>query len=64
MKQAFGEPLAWERLEGRCACRIAIYTEASILIDSENEEVLTWAVNKARAFHRVFAPEIQPHVQV
>jgi len=58
-EQAYGEPLEWERLEGRRACRVAIYTAASILTDSENEEVLEWAVNKARAFHRVFALELE-----
>lgn len=56
-EQQFGEPLKWERLEGRRACRIAIYTDASILTDSENEDVVHWAVQKAVDFYRVFGPE-------
>lgn len=61
-EQQFGEPLAWERLEGRRASRIAIYTNASVLSDSENEEVLAWAVKRAVDFFRVFGPEfaVQP----
>lgn len=58
-EQRFGEPLKWERLNDRRACRIAIYTEASILTDSENEEVVDWAVKKAVDFYRVFGPEFK-----
>lgn len=56
-EQQFGEPLEWERLDGRRACRIAIYTDAGILTDSENDTVVDWAVKKAVDFYRVFSPE-------
>jgi hypothetical protein len=63
-EQQFGEPLTWERLEGRRACRIAIYTQASILTDSENDEVISWAVKKALGFYRVFGPEFSESIDV
>lgn len=56
-EQQFGEPLVWERLEGRRASRIAIYKNASVLSDSENEDVMIWAVKRAVDFFRVFGPE-------
>ncbi|MBE7495796.1 MAG: DUF4268 domain-containing protein [Verrucomicrobiaceae bacterium] len=56
LEQQFGEPLEWERLDERRASRIAIYTDASILTDADNENAIMWTVNRARDFHRVFAP--------
>lgn len=59
LEQQFGEPLEWERLEGKRASRIATYTHANILTDYENEEVIKWAARKAVDFHNVFNVEIQ-----
>lgn len=56
-EQQFGEPLEWERLDNRRACRIAIYTDAGILTDSENDKIVDWTVKKALDFYRVFGPE-------
>jgi hypothetical protein len=52
-----GEPLRWERLDDKRACRIAAYTKAQILTDSDSPALLDWAVKKAVDFHRAFAPE-------
>lgn len=54
---AIGEPLQWERMDNKRACRVATYTKAQILTDSENTMLLDWAAKKAVEFHRVFAPE-------
>jgi CBS domain-containing protein len=56
-EQQFGERLEWERLDERRASRIAIYIDASILTDADNEESIMWTVNRARDFHRVFGKE-------
>jgi len=56
-EQQFGEPLEWERLDSRRACRIAIYTDAGILTDNENQAVVDWTAQKALDFYRVFGPE-------
>jgi len=55
-----GEPLKWERLDNKRACRIAAYTRAQILTDSNSPALLDWAVKKAVDFHRAFAAEF-PH---
>jgi CBS domain-containing protein len=56
-EQQFGDPLEWERLDNRRACRIAIYTDAGVLTDSENDAVIDWTAQKALDFYRVFGPE-------
>lgn len=51
-EQIFGEPLYWEALEERRASRIAVYTPANILADSENGKLVEWAATRAlRLFH-------------
>lgn len=52
-----GEPLQWERLENKRACRVAVYTKAQILKDADSSTLLDWAVKKAVDLHRAFAPE-------
>jgi CBS domain-containing protein len=47
-----GQPLAWEPLGGRRACRVALYTPGSIADEPEALERLTdWAVRHAPQFH-------------
>lgn len=55
-----GEPLQWERLESKRACRIAVYTKAQILTDADSPALLDWAVKKAVDFYQTFAPEFPP----
>ncbi len=44
--------LSWERLEGRRACRVALYTTGSITDDAESlERMATWSVEYAPRFH-------------
>ena len=57
IEAAVGEPLRWERLDNRRACRIAVYTKAQILTDADSPVLLDWAVKKALAFHKTFASE-------
>lgn len=55
IEKAFGEPLSWERLEGRRACRVAVYRPGSIE-DSEEvkEQILEWATDRIRRVETVF----------
>lgn len=55
-----GEPLQWERRDGNCACRIALYTKAQIELDSQNLTLLDWAGQKAVTLYKAFSPEF-PH---
>jgi len=57
IEAAIGEPLRWERLENKRACRIAVYTKAQILTDADSPGLLDWAVKKAVDFHKAFGSE-------
>jgi len=55
----FGEPLSWERLDNRRACRIAAYREGSIEDDAELlEEIKQWAIDRLLRFKRVLIPRL------
>jgi CBS domain-containing protein len=56
-EQAAGEPLEWERMNEKRACRIALYTKAQILTDADNQTLLDWAAKRATNFYRAFGPE-------
>lgn len=48
-----GSRLEWERLEGRRASRVALYTPGSITDDAESlERLAAWAVEHAPLFHQ------------
>lgn len=53
----FGEALEWERLDGKTACRIAIYRNGSIDDTPQGlDEIKTWAIQRILKFKRVFEP--------
>jgi hypothetical protein len=56
---AVGEPLQWNRLDAKRACRIAASTKAQVLLDADKESLLDWAVQKAKAIYKGFAPEFR-----
>lgn len=57
IEETVGEPLRWERLDNKRACRIAAYTKAQILTDQTNATLLDWAAKKAIDFYRAFESE-------
>jgi hypothetical protein len=59
IEQRIGEPLEWERLENKQACRIALYTAANILADSANAQLVDWAAKRAMLLYCAFQPEFQ-----
>jgi Domain of unknown function (DUF4268) len=59
IEQVVGEPLQWERLDNRRACRVAVYTKAQILIDADSPTLLDWAAKKATYFYQAFEPEFR-----
>jgi hypothetical protein len=59
LEEAFGEPLDWELLEGKRACRIAVYRPGAIKDSTESlEEYHRWAVDRLLRFKRVFGPRL------
>lgn len=59
IEAAFGEPLRWERLESRRACRIACYATGSIEDPADQlEQYRKWAVERLLRFKRVFGPRL------
>jgi Domain of unknown function (DUF4268) len=60
IERIVGEPLEWERLDNRRACRVAVYTKAQILVDADSQILLEWAATKARYFYRAFEPQFVP----
>lgn len=54
-----GEPLRWERLDNRRACRIACYRTGSIDDSAEaQEEHRKWAIDRLLRLKRVFGPRL------
>jgi hypothetical protein len=55
----FGEPLRWERLDDKRACRIAVYRDGHIKQSPEElAEIRTWLVDRLLALKEVFGPRI------
>ncbi|HEU0077447.1 MAG TPA: DUF4268 domain-containing protein [Longimicrobiaceae bacterium] len=53
MEATVDAELTWERLEGRRACRVALYTPGSITDDAESlERLAEWAVQCTPRFHK------------
>lgn len=59
IEKEFGEPLRWEKLEGKRACRIACYTPGSIEDPAEaHEQHRRWAVDHLLKLKKVFGPRL------
>jgi hypothetical protein len=44
-------------MDNRRACRVAVYTKAHILTDSDSSTLLECAAKKATRFYQAFGPE-------
>ncbi len=59
LEKEFGEPLRWERLDSRRACRVACYTTGSIEDSAEQQEQYRkWAIERLLRFKKVFGPRL------
>jgi len=59
IKQELGQELEWQRLEGTIGSRIAIYREGRYHDPNERDELISWLVEMADRFYRVFAPRVR-----
>ena len=56
----FGEPLTWERLDGKQSSRVALYTDGSIDMDSKRlESCQDWIIQRLLRFKAVFGERIR-----
>jgi hypothetical protein len=63
LEKEFGEPLVWEPLEEKRACRVACYRGGSIDSPAEQlEDIHAWAVDRLLRFKRVFGPRLREFV--
>jgi len=59
-EEEYGTHLEWERLDGKRACRIAVYRDGSIEdSDSELEEIHNWHVENLLKVKEVFTSRIK-----
>jgi hypothetical protein len=58
VEHEFGEPLMWEPLKGRRACRIAAYRQGRIEDSELLEEYHRWLVDRLLRFKSVFGKRI------
>ena len=60
VEREFGEPLDWQALDGKKACRIAIYRDGAIEESDEKlAELRVWAVERLLKMKEVFGPRIR-----
>ena len=58
--ERYGNPIEWERLDDKRACRIAIYRDGSILdSESELEQIQEWHIQNLLKLKEVVVPEIE-----
>lgn len=59
VERDLGEPLEWERLDDRRACRVAVYRPGSIEQPEEKlAEIRTWAIDRLLRLKKVFGPRL------
>ena len=60
LEKEFGEPLEWERLDGKRASRIVIYRPGSIEDGPKLvEEIRDWSIEKLFKLRKVFAKKVE-----
>lgn len=64
IEQKFGEPLEWERLDDRRACRIAFYRAGSIEDDEATlAEIRAWMIEHLLKLKKVFSSRLHSHTK-
>jgi hypothetical protein len=64
IEHEFGEELTWEPLEGKRACRVAIYRPGSIECDTQTlQEIKGWAIERLLRLKKVFGPRLNALVK-
>lgn len=62
IQEEYGSELAWERLDDKRACRIALYCNGAIdASDSELEQLRKWHVENLIKMKKIFLPKLQQY---
>jgi hypothetical protein len=60
LESQVGEPLTWDRMDDKKACRIAAYRSGSIDDDPMTlEEVKAWAIKRLLSLKKAFGPRLK-----
>ena len=63
IEKEFGEAISWERLDDKRACRIIVYTDGHINLDTEElSKIRDWAIEKLLKFEKLFPNYIKKYV--
>jgi len=63
IEKEFGSVISWERLDEKQACRIAVYTNGHINLDTEElTEIKEWTIEKLLKFKEVFPKYIKKYI--
>ena len=63
LEAAVGVPLTWEPLEGKQACRVAVYKPGSIEDTEQLEEHHRWAIDTLLKLKRAFGPLLKSYAK-
>lgn len=58
IEAAIGAELTWEELDGRRACRIALYRDGDVSLEDRHEEYAGWIAESVERFKAVFTEEL------
>ena len=58
LEREFGDPLIWEPLKNRRACRIAAYTQGTIEDSKSLDDYRRWMIERLLRFKNVFGPRL------
>jgi hypothetical protein len=65
LEQSMGEPLAWERLDNRRACRISAVRPNTTIEDvaTQSHEIQKWVIDQLLLVKKVFGPHLKSALQ-
>ena len=63
IEKEFGETISWERIDDKRACRIIVYKDGNIDLDTEElSKIKEWAIEELMKFKNVFPKYIKKYV--
>jgi len=57
IEEALGSDIAWEELDGKKACRVALYRDGDVAQEDQHSEYIEWMLSTAIKFKEAFTSE-------